>query len=124
MHDPQLVLMWSESGVLIEVESAANSYYGYDIQCEIVCEKGTIRLPDPAAPVVRSRLQCSFEIMDDWSERFPAAYQAELQHWVDYLRGRVDQPGPGCQDGYAACAVADALMLSQKTGRTESVIFD
>ncbi|MGN1030120.1 MAG: Gfo/Idh/MocA family protein, partial [Butyricicoccaceae bacterium] len=106
LRDPQLALMWSESGVLIDVEAAANSYYGYDIQCELVCEKGTIRLPDPAAPVVRSRLQCAFEIMDDWSERFPKAYQDELQHWVDYLRGRTNQPGPGSWDGYAACAVA------------------
>lgn len=121
LHDPQLVLMWSESGVLIDVESSANSYYGYEIQCEIVCEKGTIRLPDPAAPIVRSRLQCAVEIMDDWSERFPGAYQAEIQHWINYLRGLESQPGPGTQDGYAACAVADALMLSQKSGQAEDV---
>lgn len=121
LHDPQLVLMWSESGVLIDVESSANSYYGYEIQCEIVCEKGTIRLPDPAAPIVRSRLQCAVEIMDDWSERFPGAYQAEIQHWINYLRGLEEQPGPGAQDGYAACAVADALMLSQQSGTAEDV---
>ncbi|MGM9612230.1 MAG: Gfo/Idh/MocA family oxidoreductase [Butyricicoccus sp.] len=122
LRDPQLALMWSDSGVLIDVEAAANSYYGYDIQCEVVCEKGTIRLPDPAAPVIRSRLQCAFEVMDDWSKRFPTAYQAELQHWIDYLRGRVSEPGPGCRDGYAACAVADALMKSQQTGLAENVL--
>lgn len=121
LADPQLALMWSESGVLIDVEAAANSYYGYDIQCELVCEKGTIRLPDPAAPIVRSRLQCGFAILDDWSQRFPTAYQMELQHWVDYVRGRVSQPGPGCQDGCAACAVAEALIRLQTTGQVESV---
>lgn len=119
--DPQLVLMWSESGVLIDVEVAANSYYGYDIQCEIVCEKGTVRLPDPAKPLVRSRLQCSFEILDDWSVRFPQAYQEELQHWVDYIRGRVDIPGPGSKDGYAVCNAVDALIRSQEKSEIVSI---
>lgn len=123
LRDPQLAVLWSESGVLIDIEAAANSYYGYDIQCELVCEKGTIRLPDPAAPVVRAAHQCSFEILPDWSGRFPAAYQGELQHWVDFLRGRVSQPGPGCSDGYAACAVAEMLMRSQQSGKIETVQF-
>lgn len=122
LHDPQLVLMWSESGVLIDVESSANSYYGYEIGCEIVCEKGTIRLPVPAAPIVRSRLQCAVPVMDDWSERFPDAYKNELQHWIDYLRGRTEQMGPGTQDGYAACVVADMLIRSQQTGSIESIV--
>lgn len=121
LHDPQLALMWSESGCLIDVECAANSYYGYEIQCEIVCEKGTIRLPDPPAPIVRSRLQCATEVMDDWSQRFPKAYQAELQHWIDYILGIRTDKGPGSEDGYAACAVADAMILSQSTGKPESV---
>lgn len=121
LHDPQLALMWSESGCLIDVECAANSYYGYEIQCEIVCEKGTIRLPDPPAPIVRSRLQCATEVMDDWSQRFPKAYQAELQHWIDYILGIRTDKGPGSEDGYAACAVADAMILSQSTGKSESV---
>ncbi|MDO4174051.1 MAG: Gfo/Idh/MocA family oxidoreductase [Eubacteriales bacterium] len=121
LHDPQLALMWSKSGCLIDVECAANSYYGYEIQCEIVCEKGTIRLPDPPAPIVRSRLLCATEVMDDWSERFPKAYQAELQHWIDVIRGLRTEYGPGSEDGYAACAVADAMIRSQATGLPEQV---
>ncbi len=121
LHDPQLALMWSESGVLIDVECAANSYYGYEIGCEIVCEKGTIRLPEPAAPIVRSRLQSSTEIMDDWSERFPEAYLSELQHWIRYIRGEACDAGPGSNDGYEACAVADALIRSQSSGKPENV---
>lgn len=122
LHDPQLALMWSESGCLIDVECAANSYYGYEVQCEIVCEKGTIRLPDPPAPIVRSRLQCATEVMDDWSERFPKAYQAELQYWIDSIQGIHTEKGPGSEDGYAACAVADAMILSQSTKQPENVV--
>lgn len=121
LHDPQLALMWSESGVLIDVECAANSYYGYEIQCEIVCEKGTVRLPDPPAPIVRTHLTCSSEILADWSVRFPDAYRAELQAFTDRLRGKSDDAYPNADDGLAACAVANAMILSQTTGKAEEV---
>ena len=93
-QDPQLVLMQSDSGVLIDVEVSGNSYYGYEILCELVCEKGTIRLPVAAEPIVRSYLQCGQAIPEDWTNRFVVAYQEELQYWVDYLQGKTDVPGP------------------------------
>ncbi|MGL6199839.1 MAG: Gfo/Idh/MocA family oxidoreductase [Lachnospiraceae bacterium] len=124
LQDPQFVIMQSKSGVLIDVEVSANSYYGYEIQCEVVCEKGTIRLPDQAEVMVRSRLMCSHEIPDSWSNRFPVAYRSELQHWIDYIRGRQKQPGPGCSDGYAACVISDALIRSQASGVWEKVIYE
>ena len=119
--DPQLVLMQSESGVLIDVEVSGNSYYGYEILCEVVCEKGTIRLPIASEPVVRSYLQCASAIPEDWTARFVTAYRQELQHWVDYLRGLTTEPGPGSEDGCAACFVSDALIKAQKTGTWENV---
>lgn len=59
----------------------------HGVGMEIVCEKGTIRLPLPAEPIVRSRLKVDNEIMDNWAERFPKAYDNELQHWINHLRG-------------------------------------
>lgn len=119
--DPQLVLMQSESGVLVDVEVSGNSYYGYEILCEVVCEKGTIRLPSSAEPIVRSYLQCSQAVPEDWTERFVTAYRNEIQHWADYIRGLTDEPGPGTEDGFAACKVSDALIKAQKTGIWETV---
>lgn len=120
-QDPQLVLMQSDSGVLIDVEVSGNSYYGYEILCELVCEKGTIRLPVAAEPIVRSYLQCGQAIPEDWTNRFVVAYQEELQHWVDYLQGKTDVPGPGAADGYEACKISDALIKAQTTGQWEKV---
>ncbi len=119
--DPQMVMMQSESGVLIDVEVSGNSYYGYEILCELVCEKGTVRLPVAAEPLVRSYLQCAQAIPEDWTNRFVTAYQAELQHWVDHLRGLAKEAGPGTEDGYAACVVSDALIKAQTTGAWETV---
>lgn len=120
LKDPQM-MMQSESGVLIDVEVSGNSYYGYEILCELVCEKGTIRLPVSAEPLVRSYLQCSHAIPEDWTNRFVTAYRAELQHWVDHLRGLSGEPGPGTEDGCAACKVSEALIRAQKTGLWEKV---
>ena len=120
-QDPQMVLMQSDSGVLIDVEVSGNSYYGYEILCELVCEKGTIRLPVAAEPIVRSYLQCGQAIPEDWTNRFVVAYQEELQYWVDYLQGKTDVPGPGAEDGYEACKISDALIKAQTTGQWEKV---
>ena len=120
-QDPQLVLMQSDSGVLIDVEVSGNSYYGYEILCELVCEKGTIRLAVEAEPSVRPYLQCGQAIPEDWTNRFVVAYQEELQYWVDYLQGKTDVPGPGAEDGYEACKISDALIKAQTTGQEEKV---
>lgn len=124
LNDPQLALMWTESNILIDVECSVNSYYGYEIGMEIVCEKGTIRLPLPAEPIVRSRLRVGSEIMDNWAERFPKAYDNELQHWINHLRGIEPTAGPGSRDGFAACCIADAMIASQTSGKVETVNFD
>ena len=99
-------------------------YYGYKIGMEIVCEKGTIRLPLPAEPIIRSRLKVDNEIMDNWAERFPKAYDNELQHWINHLRGIEPTAGPGSKDGFAACCIADAMIASQTSGKVEAVNFD
>ena len=121
LQDPQLVLMQSESGVLIDVEVSGNCYYGYEILCELVCEKGTVRLPVAAEPLVRSYLSLGSAIPEDWTNRFVTAYRDELRHWIDHLRGLAPEPGPGTADGLAACRISDALITAQDSGLWEKV---
>ena len=120
-HDPQFMMMQSDTDVLIDLEATANSYYGYEILCEVVCEKGTVRLPVTPAAVVRSYLHAGQALPPDWNERFVAAYRNELQHWVNYLRGITEVPGPGTADGYEACRISDALIRAQESGQWEQV---
>ena len=48
-------------------------------------------------------------------ERFAAAYDTELQRWVDAAtHGTID--GPGAWDGYAAVAVGEAGVLALRSG--------
>ena len=91
--------------------------YGYDIQCQVVCEKGTVNLPDPYAVVKRADATRSFPILTDWKDRFIEAYDIELTHWVKTLAETGAPDGPSAWDGYAACVAADALNRSRGTGQ-------
>ena len=122
--NPQVMLMRTKKGCFIDVEVQVADGYGYDIQCEVVCENGTVKLPDPYAVVRRSRPAgwdsvnpaASMPIMTDWKERFIEAYDIELCGWVRSIEeGRLT--GPSAWDGYVACVAGDALNASRGTSQ-------
>jgi myo-inositol 2-dehydrogenase / D-chiro-inositol 1-dehydrogenase len=96
VRDPQLVLMETDGGVLVDVESFVRARYGYDVRCEVVGENGTLELPR--------------RVRTGYQERFARAYRDELEAWVE---GR---PGPTAWDGYAAAAVTEACLESLASG--------
>jgi myo-inositol 2-dehydrogenase/D-chiro-inositol 1-dehydrogenase len=102
LRDPQLILLETASGVLIDVEVFVNAQYGYDIRCELVGETGTLRLDEQVAP--------------DFRARFATAYRRELESWVQGADG-----APSAWDGYAANAVADACLASLANGERAGV---
>lgn len=120
LRDPQIVLLETKSGVRIDVESFVNCQYGYDVQCEVVGETGTVRLPDPANVVMRSQGMRSYEIFPDWSDRFVEAYDIEFQQWVDAVKQGMVK-GPTAWDGYAACVTADACTKARENGTIETI---
>ena len=111
--NPQIVLLETRIDVEVQVADA----YGYDIQCQVVCEKGTVNLPDPYAVVKRSNATRSFPILTDWKDRFIEAYDIELTHWVKTLEEKGEPDGPSAWDGYAACVAADTLNRSRGTNQ-------
>lgn len=120
VRDPQLVLLETASGVVVEVESFVNCRYGYDVRCEVVGSEGTVSLDTPVAGTVTTAGRRSAPVAADWRVRFADAYRVELQDWVDGLAaGRVD--GPGSWDGYAAAAVAEACVVSLHSGARTTV---
>jgi len=100
--DPQLVLLETATGVLIDVEVFVNARYGYDIRCEVVGEQGAVRLAEQVAP--------------DFRVRFATAYRRELDCWI-----RGDDGAASAWDGYAANAVADACLASLASGERAEV---
>jgi myo-inositol 2-dehydrogenase / D-chiro-inositol 1-dehydrogenase len=115
LKDPQIVLLETAKGTRIDVEVFVNCQYGYDIQCEVVGETGIARLPEPSQVQLRSGAKLSTAILMDWKDRFIAAYDVELQAFIDGVRaGQVG--GPSAWDGYAAAVTADACIEAQNSG--------
>lgn len=120
LHDPQIVLLETQSGIRIDIEIFVNCHYGYDIKCELVCEEGVISLPEPSSPLIRSNATKSKEILMDWKKRFEVAYNTELQLWIDStIAGKVT--GPSAWDGYMASYIAQVCSIARETGAVTSV---
>lgn len=123
LRDPQIMLFRTKGGVCIDLEVSVNCRYGYDIQCEVVCENGVVRMPDPSGLFVRAEAKRYTALETDWVLRFLDAYDQELQEWVEDIQtGRLR--GPSSWDGYAAAVTADALLRAQQSGQIEPVALE
>jgi myo-inositol 2-dehydrogenase/D-chiro-inositol 1-dehydrogenase len=115
LRDPLVLLLETESGILVDVEISVNIRYGYDIRGEVVCEEGTAALGEPSLVRVRRAGTVADRVPADWQERFARAYDVELQEWVDAVGGD-GELGPSSWDGYAAAVVSDAGLQALRTG--------
>ncbi len=115
LHDPQILLLETESGIRIDIEIFVVNNFGYDIKTEVCCENGVVNLPTPATPSIKFDFNESIAIPSDWKVRFTDAYDAELQEWiVSSIAGRVD--GPNSWDGYLASKYAELCSLARESG--------
>ncbi|BAT18649.1 Gfo/Idh/MocA family protein [Asaia bogorensis] len=120
MRDPQIVLLETKKGIRIDVEIFVNCQYGYDIKCAVVGELGEASLPAPPAVELRKAASLSTEIMTDWKERFIAAYDVEVQDFINGVKaGKLN--GATSWDGYCASVAADACVKAQESGRIEPI---
>lgn len=114
LRDPQVVVLETKKGVLIDVEIFVNCAYGYDIQCEVVGEAGTARLPEPMAVAMRLDAKRQSTILTDWKDRFVASYDVELTDFINAaFQGTAT--GPSSWDGYAAAVTSDACVTAQES---------
>ncbi|MER7787891.1 Gfo/Idh/MocA family oxidoreductase [Streptomyces sp. NPDC097640] len=115
LGDPQLVIFETDGGALVDVEIFVTCGYGYQVQAEAVCERGTARVGDAHGMLINRASGWGGEIAPDFVARFEEAYDREVQAWVNATRrGTVE--GPSTWDGYAATAVSEAGVRAQTTG--------
>lgn len=123
LHDPQVMILTTESGVRIDVESYVCNGQCYDIKCEVVCEDAILNLPKPATIEVLADTERGNRVDADWSTRFVDAYNVEFQEWINACReGRVD--GPTAWDGYCCQVAAAAASKARDTQTIQPVIYD
>jgi len=114
LRDPQVVVLETQKGVLINVEIFVNCAYGYDIQCEVVGEDGTARLPEPMTVDMRLGAKRQSTILTDWKDRFVASYDVELKDFIG-AASQGGATGPSAWDGYAAAVTSDACVQAQES---------
>lgn len=123
LHDPQIMVLTTKSGVRIDVESFVCNGQCYDIRCEVVCEDGILNLPKPATIEVLAGTVRGSAVDADWTTRFVEAYNVEIQEWINGCKaGRVD--GPNAWDGYACQAAAAAASKARENQTIEPVVYD
>ncbi|MEV7419661.1 Gfo/Idh/MocA family oxidoreductase [Streptomyces sp. NPDC089919] len=121
LRDPQLVLLETSGGAIVDVEIFVNCGFGYQVVCEAVGESGSARIGDGQSVLVQSAGRWGGEIAQDYTVRFADAYDRQVRRWVDATRrGRVT--GPSAWDGYAAAAVSEAGLAARRTGTRTPVV--
>ena len=118
LQDPQLLLLQTASGRLVDVEAFVTAGYGYDVRCEVVGEAGTLELLAPATIAIRAADLDALTLPVGFEQRFEEAYRQELQAWITAIAARGELPGPSAWDGYAAAAVCEAAVASLESGGT------
>lgn len=123
LHDPQIMILTTKSGVRIDVESFVCNGQCYDIRCEVVCEDAILNLPKPATIEVLADTVRGNAVDADWTTRFVEAYNVEFQEWINATKaGRVD--GPSAWDGYACQVAAAAASKARETQTIQPITYD
>lgn len=116
--DYAMINLRLENGALGNVEVSRDAIYGYDIQCEIIGSKGTLKVGymQYTPVVVITRAGVTHDIVPHFPQRFGAAYVRQIEHFVDCLTtGK--QPMVTPADARAALQIGAAATLSHRENR-------
>lgn len=124
-QDPQLVLLETESGVLVTLELFVNAQFGYEVRCELVCETGTSRLEDGDALTTQRHAGLeTTAVPADFTRKYATAYRDELRAWARSLKDGTAPEELGLAtawDGYLAAITSDAVLESMHAGDSRRV---
>jgi myo-inositol 2-dehydrogenase/D-chiro-inositol 1-dehydrogenase len=114
-QDLQHVLIETDGGLLADVEMFVNARYGYEVSMQAVLEDGTVTIGGHTGPLFRNAGRWGGAVTPSFPQRFRAAFDAEVQSWVDAAR-RGEIGGPSAWHGYATAACCEAGVEAQRTG--------
>jgi myo-inositol 2-dehydrogenase/D-chiro-inositol 1-dehydrogenase len=108
LREPILVIMELENGVLVDVEMNVSVQFGYQVATEAVFEKGIARIGQPSG--LQTWRDGTFSVADhlSFTTRFAAAYDTQIQRWVDAVRRGDLVDGPNAWDGYLVALACEA----------------
>lgn len=115
LHEPIVLVMYTDSGIRLDDEVNVNLQWGYSIECEVVLETAAVRLGDQEGIHIRDMAGNRNPICRSHIDRFQTAFNAEVQAWINAVV-RDEHTGSTAWDGYAATAVVNAALESQEKG--------
>lgn len=116
-----MTLKFAKGGVG-NIEVSRTAIYGYDIQCEVVGDRGTLQIGylRETAVNVLTKQGLNHDVVPWFPERFGDAYTAQIEHFVDCL---VQDKAPNVtpEDARAALQASLAAELSRTSGQVINV---
>jgi len=120
LQEPIFVLLYTESGVLANVEMNVSVQFGYQVKTEAIFEKGIAEIGRTAGMTQWQDGRWGGAENMSFKPRFAAAYDAQIQRWVNALKkGTID--GPSAWDGYLAAAACKAGVEALHSGNLVKV---
>ena len=118
--DPLLITFRTTSKVMVTIEMFMTARYGYEVRCSVVAGNGILDMGDGTFITRTSRGSRGQDIPELWLGRFGEAYRAEMQAWIDGIRGLTGPAGASTWDGFMAAvscrAAVDALRRGEAVG--------
>ena len=115
LNEPILALLETESGILATVEMNVSIQFGYQVKTEAVFQKGIAEIGRTAGMNTFFDGQIATAEHMSFKTRFAAAYDSQIQRWVNATKqGKID--GPSAWDGYLAAAAVEAGLDALHTG--------
>ena len=85
LHDPQLLIFQTKSGVTIDLEIFVNCRFGYDIKCDVVFETAEVGMTDPAYTRIKSEEKIT-HLFHQIGRPLLDAYDYEFKLWIDSIK--------------------------------------
>jgi myo-inositol 2-dehydrogenase/D-chiro-inositol 1-dehydrogenase len=124
-HDTAMVLLRTASGKQACITNYRRAVYGYDQRIEVMGEHGMLQANNRRATTVerwtKELTAAKDPLLHFFIERYRAAYEAEIDAFVDAVERKVAPP-VGFEDGRRALMLADAAYESIRSGRTVGVV--
>lgn len=115
-RDMLLFSMSLTGDCLATIETSVAVEYGYEVQAEIVGERGSAITATPADALVRANQAQATSVCQSHLDRFQPAFVPEMIDWARAIRAGRLFAGASAWDGYMANLAADACIRSLQSG--------